>query len=148
MPRIRLTETIPYTPDQVYGLIVDVESYPQFLPWCVSTRKFDVEEEQFIAELTIAFKGIRQSFQTIDRVIPGKQVDIHLKSGPFRHLTSHWRLTPQSNDSTRIDFSIDFQFKSRIMNMTVGPVFTHAAKQMVAAFRSRAQALYGSDAAS
>ncbi|MGN7612755.1 type II toxin-antitoxin system RatA family toxin [Magnetococcales bacterium HHB-1] len=142
MPRIRLSEVIPYPPAKVYDLVVDVESYPEFLPWCVRTRKFAETPEQFIAELTVSFKGVRQSFQTVDRIVPNQSVDIRLRSGPFTRLISAWHFTSVEENATRIDFSIDFEFKSRLLNMTIGPLFTHAAKQMVSAFRSRAHALY------
>ncbi|MBF0154353.1 MAG: type II toxin-antitoxin system RatA family toxin [Magnetococcales bacterium] len=141
MPRREASETVPFTPEQMYDLVVDMASYSQFLPWCVKARKFDETPQQFIAEMTIAFKGLRETFQTVDTVIPGREVTIRLKSGPFRALESQWRFTPL-DEGTRIDFYIDFQFRNPILEMTLGPVFSAASKQMVEAFRQRAHALY------
>jgi coenzyme Q-binding protein COQ10 len=141
MPKIRLSETVPYTPSQMFDLVADVPSYPEFLPWCVATRKFDEREDRFTAELIVSFKGIRESFQTLDTFIPNQRIDIALLSGPFRHLNTEWVFTPVPR-GTRIDFHIDFQFKNRLLDMTLGPFFTLASKQMLSAFRNRAHVLY------
>lgn len=142
MPKIRLSETIPYSPEQMFDLVADVPRYPEFLPWCVETRKFDEKEDRFTAELTVSFKGIRETFQTLDTFVPNKRIDIALLSGPFRHLNTEWVFTPVAR-GTRIDFYINFQFRNRLLDMTLGPFFTLASKQMLAAFRKRARALYG-----
>ncbi|MBF0589335.1 MAG: type II toxin-antitoxin system RatA family toxin [Magnetococcales bacterium] len=145
MPRINLRKDLPFSSQQMYDLVADVESYPQFIPWCTETRKFDIQETQFMAELTVAFKGIRQSFQTLDKIIPGKQIDINLKSGPFRRLTSQWKFVDRGPEACQVVFSIDFQFKNRLMDMTMGPVFSQSSRQMVGAFEKRARQLYGTN---
>ncbi|MBF0610409.1 MAG: type II toxin-antitoxin system RatA family toxin [Magnetococcales bacterium] len=142
MPRIRLQETVPFTPQQMYDLVVDMERYPEFLPWCVNGRKFHEEESHFHAEMTVSFKGVREKFQTLDRLEPHKRIHITLLSGPFSNLESEWAFSPAAN-GCRIDFFIDFQFKSTLLNLTLGPVFSQAAKQMVGSFRNRAVSLYG-----
>ncbi|MBF0623946.1 MAG: type II toxin-antitoxin system RatA family toxin [Magnetococcales bacterium] len=141
MPRIRLSDTVPYQAQQMFDLVMDVPRYPEFLPWCVKARVFDQREGQFVAELTISFRGFRDSFQTVDRYEPGRRVEVKLRSGPFKHLDNEWRFTPVAG-GTRVEFSIDFQFKNRIMDITLGPVFTQVSKQMLEAFRNRAQTLY------
>lgn len=142
MPQIQLSETVAYSPRQMYDLVVDMERYPEFLPWCVAGRRLRDEGHQFVAEMTVAFKGVREVFQTLDRVVPGERVDIQLVRGPFSHLRSEWSFTPVAG-GTRVDFFIDFQFKSFLLNMTVGPLFAHAARQIVQAFSDRAHARYG-----
>lgn len=142
MPRIRVSETLPFAAMQIYNLVIDVEKYPQFLPWCVKARSWDQQPGQFMAELTISFKGLRESFQTLDIVEPGKKVEINLKSGPFQYLVSTWIFT-ETNGATSVDFFIDFKFDSRMKEMIMGPVFSQVSKQMIGAFRKRALALYG-----
>lgn len=142
MPRIQLTDTVPFQAMQMYDLVLDVRRYPEFLPWCTKTRIFNEEEGQFVAELTISFRGMRESFQTVDRFVPGRKVEVKLRSGPFQHLENEWTFTP-TPQGTRVDFFIDFKFKSRLMNVTLGPIFTQVSKQMLEAFRNRAFALYG-----
>lgn len=141
MPRIRVTEILPFSPEQIYGLVVDVERYPEFLPWCSGTRIYDRQENQFMAELTVSFKGIRESFQTLDTLTPNEKVEINLRSGPFKYLVSTWNFTAVG-DRTRVEFFIDFSFQSRMKEMIMGPVFSQVSKQMVAAFRKRAVQLF------
>jgi len=145
MPQIKLTEVMPYTPRQICDLVLDVERYPEFLPWCVACRKMDTQEDQFTAELTVSFKGFRESFRTIDRYSIGKMVEVRLLSGPFHHLENFWSFTPVEG-GTRVDFSIDFRFKSRLLDMTIGHLFHAASERMVSAFRNRADELYGTGA--
>lgn len=141
MPVIRLHEILPFTPQQMYDLVVDVDRYPEFLPWCVKTRTFDFRPNQFTAELTISFRGMRESFQTVDRIIPNQEVKVSLLKGPFSHLENTWKFQPAPG-GTRVEFYIDFRFQNRIIDLTMGPLFSHAARQMVAAFRNRAHAIY------
>ncbi|MEO5376707.1 MAG: type II toxin-antitoxin system RatA family toxin [Magnetococcus sp. DMHC-6] len=141
MPKIRVSETLPFTSKQIYDIVVDVDSYPKFLPWCVNARTYDREEHQFMAEMTVAFQGIREVFTTLDQVVPEKKVIINLRSGPFQYLASTWNFTPENNQ-TRVDFFIDFRFQSRLKEMIVGPVFSIISKQMLQAFCKRAQSIY------
>lgn len=141
MPRQTSSAIVPYTPRQMYDLVVDMESYPKFIPWCSHGASHDVQEDRFIAEMTFHFKGFRETFRTLDRIIPGRQVRISLMSGPFSNLESCWDFT-EVPQGCRIDFYIEFQFKSKLMDLTLGPVFGVAAQKMVEAFRKRADDLY------
>ena len=143
MPQIRVTEIVPFSQTQMYNLVVDVERYPDFLPWCVKSQIFERDERQFLAELTVVFKGIRESFKTLDILTPEEKVEVNLRSGPFRYLASTWTFTPVGDHRTRVDFYIDFSFQSKMKEMILGPVFTQISKQMVAAFCKRAASLFG-----
>lgn len=143
MPQIRVKEIVPFTQKQMYNLVVDVEQYPEFLPWCVKSRVCDRRDNQFLAELTVAFKGIRESFQTIDILTPDQKIEVNLRSGPFRFLASTWTFTVLDENRTQVEFYIDFRFQSRMKEMIMGPIFTQISKQMIAAFRKRAVALFG-----
>lgn len=141
MGRQTANTIVPYTPNQMYDLVVDMDHYPDFLPWCAKARKFDVEPDQFMAEMTFTFRGFRETFRTLDRVIPGERIQISLVSGPFSKLENEWRFSPVAN-GTRVDFMIDFQFKSRLIDAALGPFFSHATREMVTAFRKRADQVY------
>ncbi|MBF0369163.1 MAG: type II toxin-antitoxin system RatA family toxin [Magnetococcales bacterium] len=142
MPKISASATVPHSPQQMYDLVVDMDSYPKFLPWCVHATKSEETETQFLSEMTVSFKGIRQTFHTIDYLEPGRKVEIKHRSGPFKRLESVWTFSPVSGGGARVDFTIDFLFSNTLMNVTLGPLFAQASKQMVAAFRNRAQAIY------
>ncbi|MBF0438940.1 MAG: type II toxin-antitoxin system RatA family toxin [Magnetococcales bacterium] len=141
MPRIRISETVPFTPAQMYALVSEVEKYPDFLPWCASTRVWDRTPTQFMAEMTVSFKGIRETFRTLDIVDPDKRIEINLKDGPFKYLVSIWTFSPAPNGA-HVDFFIDFAFQSRMKEMIMGPVFSEASKRMLSAFKIRAAEIY------
>ncbi|MBF0270853.1 MAG: type II toxin-antitoxin system RatA family toxin [Magnetococcales bacterium] len=141
MPRIRISETVRFAPEQMYALVVDVERYPDFLPWCATTRVWDRTPTQFMAEMTVSFKGIRETFRTLDIVDPGKRIEINLKDGPFKYLASIWTFAPDPK-GTRVDFFIDFSFQSRMKEMIMGPVFSEASRRMLEAFKARAAVVY------
>ena len=141
MSRRTAQATVPFTAEQMYNLIIDMDRYPEFLPWCAKARKYDIEEGQFKSEMTFTFKGIRETFYTVDRVEPGRKVTISHLSGPFRHLESEWLLTPVAQ-GTKIDFFIDFRFKNKLLDLTLGPLFGEASRRMVEAFKKRAHGIY------
>ena len=142
MPKIRVSEILPFTSEQMYAVVVDVESYPKFLPWCGQARVWDKKEHQFMAEMSVSFKGIREKFQTLDTIEHNKKIEINLKSGPFQYLVSTWHFHPIGEDRTQVEFFIDFRFSNRMKEMIMGPVFTQVSKQMIGAFRKRAITLY------
>ncbi|MEO5376708.1 MAG: type II toxin-antitoxin system RatA family toxin [Magnetococcus sp. DMHC-6] len=136
---------VPYTQKQMYDLVIDMDRYPEFLPWCIKARKSEETETQFLSEMTVAFKGIRETFKTMDYLEPGNKIIIRHLSGPFRHLESTWIFKPHGVDGSgcQIDFMINFQFNNPVLNFTLGPVFAQASTRMVAAFKDRAAAIYG-----
>ncbi|MBF0158458.1 MAG: type II toxin-antitoxin system RatA family toxin [Magnetococcales bacterium] len=140
----KASAVVPYSQQQMFDLVVDMDSYPLFLPWCLKARKFDVTTTQFMAEMTVSFKGLRESFQTVDRIWPPERIQISLHHGPFSHLDNEWRFTALEAGS-RVDFIIDFNFRKRLLDLTLGPFFGAATQKMVEAFRKRADAIYGTE---
>jgi coenzyme Q-binding protein COQ10 len=141
MARYNASTVVPFTPEQMYNLVVDMDRYPEFLPWCAQARKYECTDTSFKSEMTFAFKAIRETFYTIDRVEVNRRITITMTSGPFRHLESEWQFTPIEG-GTKVDFFIDFNFKSKLIDLTIGPVFGEASRRMVEAFKQRAQTVY------
>ena len=133
----------PYSAQQIYALVIDVERYPEFIPWCKAARIVERNEHNFLAELVISFKHIRESY--VSRVSGDEatgSIDVVMERGPFHHLTNHWRLIP--NDSgCIIDFQIAFSFKYAVLEKLIGGLFSRATQRMVEAFMTRADAMYG-----
>lgn len=148
MPSHRETRTLPYTPEQVFDLVADVERYPEFLPWCVGARVRERSETTILADLMIGFKMIRERYTSrvvLDR--PGR-IDVEYgHEGPFRHLENHWTFRP-TPDGCEVEFFLDFEFKSRMLQRLIGVLFQEAVRRMVAAFEGRARKLYGAPAES
>jgi coenzyme Q-binding protein COQ10 len=140
----------PYTPYQIYKLVMDIEHYPEFLPWCTAAKILEKKGNTLIADLTIHFKGYTETFTSkVTLHPPGKGEDgepgvvrAELMKGPFNHLLNLWELMPEGG-GTRIRFAIDFDFKSKMLGKMIGFMFGSAMAKMVAAFEKRAQALYG-----
>ena len=143
MPRIVRTALVPHTAAQMYKLVHDIESYPDFLPWCNGAELLEQSEAHQVAAITIA-KSLRQSrFTTRNRLEPGTAIHISLIDGPFRHLEGSWRFTDIAGQGCRADLEVDFAFASRLFGKMMGPAFTRVCDSLVSAFKRRADALYG-----
>ena len=144
MPRHAETRHLPYHPEQLFDLVADVGRYPEFLPWCTAARVRSRTETLLVADLVIGFKGISERFTSrvqLDR--PGMRIDVDYEKGPFKHLDNHWKFHPEEQGCL-VDFHVDFEFRSLILEKLIGVVFTEAVHRMVSAFESRATVLYSS----
>ncbi len=139
----------PYTTRQLYDLVMDVERYPQFLPWCGAARVLSRAGNETAAELVIVFKGLRETYASRIIATPPSDdhapaaIDVAAVRGPFEHLVNRWHFTPADPSGTIIEFFLDFKFKSRLLDALIGGFFERAAEKMVGAFEKRADALYG-----
>lgn len=146
MPTHAEKRTLPYTPRQLFDLVADVERYPEFLPWCVAARIRRREGLVFFADLVIGFKMIRERYTSKVVLDPeGLRVDVKYTEGPFHHLDNHWIFIPTADGGTTIDFFVDFEFRSKLLQKVIGALFNEAVKLMVASFEKRARQLYGPD---
>jgi len=144
MPTHAERRVLPYRPDQLFDLVADIERYPEFLPWCVGVRIRERKEDSVVADLIIGFKMIRERFTSrvkLDR--PGLRIDVAYAEGPFRYLNNHWLFEPMPDGHCRIDFYVDFEFRSHLLQRIIGALFNEAVRRMVSAFENRAKKLYG-----
>lgn len=144
MPTHAEQRVLPYQPDQLFDLVADIERYPEFLPWCVAARIRRRKEQEVVADLVIGFKMIRERFTSrvkLDR--PTYRIDVAYTEGPFKYLNNHWVFEPLPDGTTRLDFFVDFEFRSVMLQKVIGVLFNEAVRRMVAAFEGRAKALYG-----
>ncbi|MGE5502848.1 MAG: type II toxin-antitoxin system RatA family toxin [Actinomycetota bacterium] len=145
MPTHAERRLLPYTPEQLFELVADVERYPEFLPWCLGARIRRREGEVFFADLIIGFKMVRERFTSKVTLSRPDRVDVTYTEGPFRHLNNHWIFKPAPDGGTEIDFYVDFEFRSKLLQGLIGALFNEAVRLMVAAFEKRARQLYGPD---
>jgi coenzyme Q-binding protein COQ10 len=146
MPTHAETRVLPYTPEQMFELVAKIERYPEFLPWCVAARIRSREANTVVADLVIGFKMVRERFTsrvTLDRP---RRIDVTYLEGPLKHLNNHWVFKPHSSGGTEIDFSVDFEFQSKVLQALIGALFHEALRRLVAAFEARAKQLYGTPA--
>jgi coenzyme Q-binding protein COQ10 len=145
MPTHAEQRLLPYTPEQMYALVADVERYPEFLPWCMAARICERRSDFIDADLIIGFRLFRERFTSHVKLDPPSRIDVTYAEGPFRYLDNHWTFE-RVPGGCRIDFFVDFEFKSRLLQRVIQVLFGEAVKRMVAAFEGRARQLYGSPA--
>jgi coenzyme Q-binding protein COQ10 len=148
VPRHSEKRFVPYTDEQMFALVADVERYPQFLPWCVATRIKTREGDTFTADLIAAFGAFREQFTS--RVIlerPAMTISVEYLDGPFEHLMNRWHFE-SVDGGCMVHFDIDFAFKSKALETLISGVFTRAIVKMAASFDERAHTLYGDKAPS
>ena len=144
----RLTKVLPYTPDQLFDLVGDVDLYPEFVPWVTSMRTWGRRDEDggastIDAEAGVGFAFLRERFATRVRRDPETHtVLVSLISGPFKRLVNEWRFEPHPN-GTEIHFMIDFAFKSRFLDAMLEANFDRAVGKLIGCFEKRAAVLYG-----
>ena len=142
MPTHAEKKFLPYTVDQMFRLVADIERYPEFLPWCIGARIRKRVDDTVYADLMIGFKMVRERFTSkVVLSAPGR-IDVTYAEGPFQYLSNHWIFEPAPG-GCRIDFFVDFEFKSNMLQKIIAALFGEAVRRMVSAFESRAQALYG-----
>ncbi len=133
---------IRHSPEQLFDLVADIRRYPEFLPWCLASRVRKQTDTALIADLMIGFQVFKEQFTSYvqmdrDHLI----IEVEYAEGPFKYLTNRWKFI-EHPDGCMIDFYVDFEFKSRILQTVIENLFTEAVKRMVRAFETRADQLY------
>lgn len=126
----------------MYELVEDVESYPQFLPWCSASRVLRRSGNVVDAELVIAKAGFHKSFATRNTLQAPDQIRISLLEGPFTHLEGVWNFTPLRQDASKISLDLEFNMAGKLANLAFGTLFNQICNTMVDAFCERAKAVY------
>lgn len=141
MPTHHETRFLPQTADQLFDLVSDVEDYPNFLPWCVALRVTGNQDNIIRADMVVGFKMIREKFTSKVTLTPKERIDVEYLDGPFRYLENRW-LFIEKEGGCEIDFFIDFEFRSRLLQKIMEPLFHEAVRRMVRAFEKRAAERY------
>ena len=134
---------VPYTAEEMFELVSDVDTYPRFLPWCSGARTMQREHDEVEARIDFNLSGVSKSFTTRNRHEKNRLIHMRLVDGPFRSLEGSWRFEPLGDAGCRISLDLEYDFSSRMIGMVTGPVFNKIANSLVDAFRQRAVAVYG-----
>ena len=148
MPSIRETRRLPYSAEQMFDLVADVDRYPEFLPWVVATRVKHDSDTNMTADMLVGFKALREKFTSNVEKRRPDELRVHYVDGPLRDLDNHWTFSALGEDECQIEFSVDFAFKNRMFEALAGQYIDRAFRKMVAAFEERAADLYGSSSSS
>jgi coenzyme Q-binding protein COQ10 len=135
---------LPYTPEQLFDLVADVASYPEFLPWCLSSKIMKREGGTFYADVVIGYKMLREKFTS--KVVTKRPDSIHVEylSGPMKHLSNRWKFIREKDGTCTIDFHVEFAFRNIIFEKLMGVFFHELVRRMVSAFEARVRDLYAS----
>lgn len=133
---------MPYTAKQMYEVVNDVERYAEFLPGCESSEVLSESDTEMMARLTIAKGGMHKAFTTRSTLTPPETIRLELVEGPFSTFSGLWQFTPLGDEGCRVSMDMEFSFDSRVLNITLGRVFTSITERLIDAFCERADYLY------
>ena len=142
MPRIQRSASVPYSPEQMFELVDDIESYPSFLPWCRSAQVLERGDNEVRGRIEMAKGALHRSFTTRNELVPGRQIRVRLEDGPFSHLEGDWSFSPDGRGGCRVALDLEYEFAGRVVSAVIGPIFNQIARTMVDSFVRRANALY------
>lgn len=143
MPSHHEKKILPYSSEQLFDLVMDINKYPQFLPWCVGARVTSKTDEVTHADLIIGYKMFREKFTS--KVVTDRPttITVEYQTGPMKDLRNYWRFREMPDNHCEIDFYVDFEFKSKMFQSLASVFFNEIVKRMVSAFEQRAKDLYG-----
>jgi ribosome-associated toxin RatA of RatAB toxin-antitoxin module len=143
MAVVHKTVLINYSAEQMFNLVDRVEDYPEFLPWCGGVEVAERSEQSLTAKIKISYHGLKQSFSTQNSNVRPTSMTMRLVEGPFKHFEGRWHFKALREDACKIEFDMEYEFSSRILESVIGPVFSMIANSFVDSFCKRAEQIYG-----
>ncbi|STX50303.1 Oligoketide cyclase/lipid transport protein [Legionella busanensis] len=143
MTSVKKLRVVPFSCEQMFNLVNDVERYHEFLPYCSASNVNYRDEDEIQATLVITAAGISKSFTTRNLQQLNKMIEIRLVDGPFKHLEGFWRFDEVPGGGCQIGFDLEFEFAGRMFAFLLGSVFEQVTDKMVDAFCERAEFIYG-----
>ena len=140
---VQKSALVKYSAQQMFDLVDDIESYPQFLPWCSGSRVLRREDDIVDGEIQISKAGFNRSFSTRNRLDRGGKIYLSLLEGPFSSLEGVWSFMPLREDASKISLDLEFEMPGKLANLAFGAVFNQICNTMVSSFTSRAKQVYG-----
>jgi len=145
MPHIAETRHLPWSPEQMFDLVADVQRYGEFLPWVVGTRVRSDTGTEMVADMLVGFSALREKFTSKVRKDRPGTITVEYLDGPMKNLSNVWRFASDGQGGCRIEFVCDFAFRNALFERLAGQYLDRAFRKMVGAFETRAAALYGAD---
>jgi ribosome-associated toxin RatA of RatAB toxin-antitoxin module len=143
MAVVHKTVFISYSAEQMFALVEKVEDYPKFLPWCGDVFVSERSSHELKATMAINYHGIKQKFTTKNTNLPPTSMEMNLVEGPFKQLKGSWRFTELRADACKIEFDLNYEFSSKLLEHLIGPVFSKITNSFVDSFCARAEHVYG-----
>ena len=143
MPQIERSALVFYSARQMFELVADVPSYPQFLPGCSKSKVLSFDGTVQTASLEVSKAGIGKSFTTRNTLIPHERLAMELVDGPFKFLRGGWQFIPLNEQACKVVLALEFEFSSKLVEFAFGKIFNELTMAMVQAFTDRAKQIYG-----
>lgn len=143
MPTINRSALVPYSAAEMFALVDDIAAYQDFLPWCKSSTVLSRDNDVVRGSIELAKGGIQKAFTTRNRIQHNKMIEMRLEEGPFQHLEGFWKFDLLGDDACKVSLVLEFEFSSKLLGLTFGPVFNQIANSLVDAFCKRAVDVYG-----
>lgn len=143
MATVNKSVTVPYSAEEMFALVNQVDDYQDFLPWCRTSTVVERDADVVKASLQVGVDGMHKSFTTANTLFPHERIEMQLVSGPFKYLQGTWRFLAKAEQECEISLNLEFQFSNRMLEMAFGRMFHKAISSMVEAFNNRAIDLYG-----
>jgi coenzyme Q-binding protein COQ10 len=142
MPTHAEKRVLPYSAQQMFDLVADVEKYPDFLPWVTQSIITGRQENCFIADLTVGYKFLTEKYSSKVCLEPYSRIDVIYLTGPFKYLNNHWVFEPLDDQRVCLDFYIDFEFRSSFFQGMMQTIFSEVVRRMIHSFEKRAEEIY------
>lgn len=142
MTKICRSALVNFSNEQMFDLVNDVEKYPLFVPFCSKCILISEDSNFITARLEISKGGFSKAFTTRNQLYPSKKIDMTLVDGPFKHLSGCWSFVPLSEEASKIELNLDFEFSNRLTDIAFSKIFNQLVQSMVAAFTERAKKVY------
>ncbi|MER2520278.1 MAG: type II toxin-antitoxin system RatA family toxin [Bdellovibrionales bacterium] len=143
MPSHSETRILPYTPSQLFDLVIAIERYPEFLPWCRRTRIRERSDGKIVSDMEIGYKLLSENFTSLVTAKRPRKIVVEYVSGPLSRLSNAWEFEPSGKTACKLSFTVDFEFRSPLMRVAMEMFFDKALSRMVTAFEARAKEIYG-----
>ncbi|AHF74643.1 Putative oligoketide cyclase/lipid transport protein [Candidatus Sodalis pierantonius str. SOPE] len=142
MPHITRSALVPYSAEQMFALVNDISAYPEFIPGCTASRVLEQNGSELTAEMNVSKAGISKSFTTRNVITENQSIVMRLVEGPFSSFAGDWRFIPLSEEASKVEFHLDFEFKNKLIELAFGRIFKEMANSMVMVFTRRAKEVY------
>lgn len=143
MTVVHKSALVKFSAQRMFDLVNDIESYPDFLPWCSGSRIISRSDNVVEAELLISKGGFNKSFSTRNRICDGNKIKMSLINGPFSYLEGVWNFKALREDASKISLDLEFEMSGKLANLAFGSVFNQICNTLVSSFTQRAKQIYG-----
>jgi ribosome-associated toxin RatA of RatAB toxin-antitoxin module len=144
MKQVSRSALVSFSARQMYRLVNDVASYPEFLPGCSGSAVLEQSETSMVASVDVSKAGISKTFTTSNILLEDKSIMMNLVDGPFKTLQGGWHFTPLDDHACKVELILEFEFSSKMIEIAFGRIFNELTSNMVNAFTKRAKQVYSS----